>query len=287
MARIKHGMRKSVMVNGRRGAQLHIAAGGNCGLNLAVQRFRTDAGFRNGVINGHYRYSGGAFIPTGASMGAAVVVGSVPMGAVVQPTDVTQIGVYTPMHKKYGRYGPRGRYGYGYGFPRRPYHRYAPKVPGKRKSPYPHGMPKQHPIILTPGAASSGAAEELLRLIANKTFGASLKAAMDYLNVGIWDLSETSHLDDKKIGRFRNNPIRNAYREDVLALVIGLHLPPPVGIVFFEKAKIHLGYEDHEDVVYHMILGSMSTATVDEVNVELRNAGLDTIPRKIKTSVWG
>ncbi len=72
-----------------------------------------------------------------------------------------------------------------------------------------------------------------------------------------------------------------------MALVIGLHLPPPVGIVFFEKAKIHLGYVDHEDVVYHMILGSMSTASVDEVNVELRNAGLATIPRKIKTSVWG
>lgn len=250
--------------------------GGNSGINLLAQRFRIDDEFRNAVIKGNYRYSNGALFPISNNPQKIIIVGSVQKYGSKRGIDILPPWMPKQGHKIYRRGSDHVRRGYGYGYP---YYRIdsgphtlAECIEDKRRS-------TGHTILLSPIAVSSEYVEKLLNLILFKSFGATLTAAMEYLRVTIENLAFESHIDDRKIKRLKSNSTQSVYREDVLALVIGLHLPPPIGEVFFQNAKIYLGYHDHQDVVYHMILGTMSECSVDEVNAELRNAGLKEIPR--------
>ena len=250
--------------------------GGNSGINLLVQRFRIDDEFRNAVIKGNYRSSNGALFPISNNPQKIIIFGSVQKYGSKRGIYILPPWMPKPEDKKYKCGGGHVRRGYGYGYP---FSRLAPEhlaieehIEDKRRS-------KGHTILLTPIAVSSEYVEKLLSLVLFKSFGATLTAAMEYLHVTIENLAFESHIDDRKIKRLRSNSTQSVYREDVLALVIGLHLPPPIGEVFFQNANIYLGYHDHQDVVYHMILGTMSECSVDEVNAELRNAGLKEIPR--------
>lgn len=257
------------------------AGGGNSGINLLAQRFRSDPVFRKAVIQGCYCYSNGVLLRSSNSIDGEIVVGpSMPKG-VIPGVDVP--GVVVPGGKRttphYGRI-PDSRY-------RTRANRFAPKTYPKGNRNSLREQRNQRRIILDLGsstsdfivASSSGSVEGLLDLISNKSFGATLTAVMEKLDVTIEDLAEESHINTRKIKRLKGDKSKSVHREDVLALVIGLHLPPPIGEVFFQNAKIYLGYHDHQDVVYHMILGLMSQSSVDEVNVELRKAGLSEIPR--------
>lgn len=277
---------KNVPLPRKRGV---CAEGGNSGINLLARRFQSDTAFRNAVMKGCYRYSNGVLLPSSNNIDDVIVVGpSMPKG-VVPGVDVP--GVVVPGGKRttphYGRI-PDSRY-------RTRLYRFEPKTYPKGNRGRLREWRDQRRIILDPGssssgfvvASSSGSVEGLLDLISNKSFGATLTAAMEYLGVTVENLAFESHIDDRKIVRLRNDYSQSVYREDVLAIVIGLHLPPPIGEVFFQNAKIYLGYHDHQDVVYHMILGTMSQSSVDEVNAELRNAGLKEIPRGARRRACG
>lgn len=278
------------------------AGGGNSGINLLAQRFQIDPAFRKAVMKGNYRYSNGALAPGFNNGDVVTVVGpTMPQGFV--PVEVVARGgipyVKGPSIrvniKGTSSIEPRRTYERSYSHYRctksprynQRLHRFAPKNYPQEDRGRLRGQRNQRRILLDPGSSSidisvasvSGSVEGLLNLILYKSFGASLSVAMQYLGVTIENLAFESHIDDRKIRRLKSDILQSVYREDVLAIVIGLHLPPPIGEVFFQNAKIYLGYHDHQDVVYHMILGLMSQSSVDEVNAELRNAGLKEIPR--------
>lgn len=275
---------KTIGKYGRQKGRSRAAARGNSGINLLVQRFRRDDVFRNAVMKGNYRYANGVLMPVSNNPPKIIIVGSVQKYGPKRGIDLPPLWIPTEGHKIYRRSSGYVRRGYGYGSPyyridSRP-HTSAECIEDKHRS-------TGHTILLTPIAVSSGSVEGLLNLILFKSFGATLTAAMQYLGVTIEGLAFESHIDDRKIVRLRNDYLQSVYREDVLAIVIGLHLPPPIGEVFFQNAKIYLGYHDHQDVVYHMILGTMSQSSVDEVNAELRNAGLKEIPRGARRRACG
>lgn len=258
------------------------AGGGNSGINLLAQRFRHDPAFRKAVDNGYYQYSNAVLVP-GFNNGDVVdVVGTTMPKGVIPVETVPGVGVSVGkranLHSYYRRI-PDSRY-------RRKIDRIAPKGYPKGNRGSLRERRNHRRIFLDPGSSTSGftiaavahSSEELLQLICNRDFGQTLKITMEFLHVSVEELAIESHIDDKKIVRLRNNVTKSVCREDVLALVIGLHLPPPVGIVFFQNAHIHVGDLLHEDVIYRMILGLMSQSSVDEVNVELRKAGLSEIP---------
>lgn len=284
MDRRKGKRGKTIGKYGRQKGRSRAAARGNSGINLLVRRFRIDDGFRNAVMKGCYRYSNGVLLPVSNNPPKIIIVGSVQKYGPKRGIDLPPLWIPTQGQELYRRRRGQVGHGYGYGYP---YYRIEPRpqtraerIEDKRKS-------RRRTILLTPIAVSSGSVEGLLNLILFKSFGATLTAAMQYLGVTIEDLAFESHIDDRKIVRLRNDYLQSVYREDVLAIVIGLHLPPPIGEVFFQNAKIYLGYHDHQDVVYHMILGTMSQSSVDEVNAELRNAGLKEIPRGARRRACG
>lgn len=259
------------------------AGGGNSRINLLAQRFRHDPAFRKAVDNGYYQYSNGVLVPGFNNGDVAVVVGTTMPKGVIPVETVPGVGVSVGkranLHSHYRRI-PDSRY-------RRKINRIAPKGYPKGNRGSLRERRNHRRIFLDPGSSTSGftiaavahSSEELLQQICNRDFGQTLKITMEFLHVSVEELAIESHIDDKKIVRLRNSVTKSVCREDVLALVIGLHLPPPVGIVFFQNAHIHVGDLLHEDVIYRMILGLMSQSSVDEVNVELRKAGLSEIPR--------
>lgn len=265
--------------------------GGHSGINRLAQRFRHDPAFRKAVENGYYRYSNGMLAPGFNNGDVATVVGTtMPKGVIpveTVPSVRVSVGKRASLHPHYRRTPDSGY--------RRKIDRIAPKGYPKGNRGRLREQRNQSRIFLNPGTPTSGftiaavahLSEELLQLICNRDFGQTLKITMEFLHVSVAELAIESHIDDRKIVRLRNNETKSVCREDVLALVIGLHLPPPVGIVFFQNAHIYVGDLLYEDVIYRMILGLMSQSSVDEVNVELRKAGLGAIPRNASGNEFG
>ncbi len=122
---------------------------------------------------------------------------------------------------------------------------------------------------------------EISELIDGKSFGTALGIIMGRLKFTISDLAEITHIDDKKIGRLRNDEMKTISPQDVLAIIIGLHLLPPIGEKLFKAARIYLG-NSKEDNFYGLIIGSMTDESIEEINKLLLHRGYSTIPKYVK-----
>lgn len=205
--------------------------GGHSGINLLAQSFRHDPAFRKAVDDGYYRYTDGVLVPGFNNGDAAVVVGTtMPKGVVPRATGST---AWTNVCGRTAQWMPGGsrRRKYGYGCARSYRRGIAPKSNPKRNRGSLRDQRNQSRIFLNPGTPTSGftiaavahLSEELLQMICNRDFGQTLKITMEFLHVSVAELAIESHIDDRKIVRLRNNETKSVCREDVLALVIGLH----------------------------------------------------------------
>ncbi len=112
------------------------------------------------------------------------------------------------------------------------------------------------------------------------SLGKVLTALMSCAGITVEEMEERTHIDSRKIIRFRNGEYdENARKEDILAFIIGLKLPPPLGREFMDLAKIKRNMCP-EDTAYEIIMGTMYKCSIDYVNNYLNNLDMKTIPYK-------
>lgn len=78
-------------------------------------------------------------------------------------------------------------------------------------------------------------------------------------------LEEQARVSARTISRMRNDEDYAVTKQTVVALAVGLHLPYIIGVELMGKAGLAFRNTD-EDNVYQMILCSMTSASIDEVN---------------------
>ena len=85
-------------------------------------------------------------------------------------------------------------------------------------------------------------------------FGNTLVSLMEWSGVSEYELSEHSHISNKTIQRLRNTAVCTSEKRTLVALCIGMQLPPAVSRCFLQVAGITLGCTSAEDIAYDHIL---------------------------------
>lgn len=123
---------------------------------------------------------------------------------------------------------------------------------------------------------------ELCRAIKGKCFADAIKELMSILNFTLQDVEDATGIGMSKLKKFRDKDNRaTIYQQDVLALIIGLHLPPPIGEYLIESARIQFDTSD-EDNLYGLIIGTMTNKSMKEINEILVQRGYSSIPKQVK-----
>ena len=106
-------------------------------------------------------------------------------------------------------------------------------------------------------------------------FGATLAYHMDKLSVSSSTLADRSLINEDVIRRYRNNTTKgNPNIRTVIALCVGLQLPPPLCFDLVRKAKYDFSIGDPEDIAFQTIICSMTKNSIYECNELLISLGL-------------
>jgi len=134
-----------------------------------------------------------------------------------------------------------------------------------------------------PNNSISKAAKMSERLIPRMTgsFGTSLVSLMDELGFTSEKLSETSQISVGTISRMRNSTGYRPTYKSLVALCIGMSLPPSVSKQLIEKSGVApiAGY--YADICYETALYTMWYKSIHEVNEMLKITG---VPALTKTN---
>lgn len=87
-------------------------------------------------------------------------------------------------------------------------------------------------------------------------FGFTLKQLMQWSGVSVGLLAERALISTKTIQRMRNSPDYQAEIGTIIALCIGMQLPPPVAHRFLRLAGFQIRYSSELLVTYEFILNS-------------------------------
>ena len=96
--------------------------------------------------------------------------------------------------------------------------------------------------------------QEIIGRIKLNDFGYTLQQLMKWSNVSVQTLSSLSLLSVKTIQRMRNNTDYNTSIETIIALCVGMQLPPPVSRKFLELAGFRIKYSSELMAAYEYIL---------------------------------
>ena len=106
-------------------------------------------------------------------------------------------------------------------------------------------------------------------------FGPTLAYHMDKLKVSSSALADRSLINEDVIRRYRNNTTKgNPSIRTVIALCVGLQLPPPLCFDLTRKAKYDFSNGDPEDIAFQTIICSMTRNSIYECNELLISLGL-------------
>lgn len=109
------------------------------------------------------------------------------------------------------------------------------------------------------------------RTISGVGFGEALKLLMNDRDVSVEQMESESGLSVSTIKRLRAG--QNASVEQIVAISVALHLPPPVSGDLLRMCKITLDFNDQENIVYQMILTEYYKEGIEQVNVCLAACG--------------
>lgn len=102
-------------------------------------------------------------------------------------------------------------------------------------------------------------------------FGEALKLLMNDRDVSVEQMESESRLSVSTVKRLRAG--QDASVEQIVAISVALHLPPPVSGDLLRMCKITLDFNDQENTVYQMILTEYYKEGTEQVNVCLAACG--------------
>lgn len=111
---------------------------------------------------------------------------------------------------------------------------------------------------------------EITKAIAGMEFGDALEYVMSAKKITIEQLEETSLISGRTIRRLRKVEDGNVKKEHILALAIGMHLPPLVSMELINIAGLRLTHS-FKDSIYATILYSMYQLDIFTVNSYLES----------------
>ena len=108
------------------------------------------------------------------------------------------------------------------------------------------------------------------------SFGEALKEVMKWRKITVEKLGETALLEPKMIQRMRNDPNQTWNIKNVVALCIGLRLPPSLSNVMIEKAGLKFRSGEEQFICQH-ILTTRYKSTIHECNELMAVAGFTSL----------
>lgn len=106
------------------------------------------------------------------------------------------------------------------------------------------------------------------------TFGDTLVAHMERLDVTEEKLEELAQVSVRTIQRMRNEIGYKPKYKTLIAVCIGLHLPPMLSKDLIRKSGVTTAVGFYEDIAYEMLLDSNYRNSIYECNEILRTAGI-------------
>ena len=91
------------------------------------------------------------------------------------------------------------------------------------------------------------------------------------------ELAEKAKLSDKIIQRLRIQGRYNVTLKTVVAICIGMHLPPLVSRHLIESAGLSFKYANKEHMLYDFFIASYYCHTIDECNEMLHAQGFKSL----------
>lgn len=107
---------------------------------------------------------------------------------------------------------------------------------------------------------------EILGKMRADDFGYTLKQLMKWSSVSVQILAERSLISTKTIQRMRNHKDYQASIETIIALCIGMQLPPPVSHRFLELAGYQIRYSSDLLAAYGLILDEYCKSGIQMCN---------------------
>ena len=109
------------------------------------------------------------------------------------------------------------------------------------------------------------------RTISGVGFGEALKLLMNDRDLSVEQMESESGLSVSTAKRLRAG--QDASVEQIVAISVALHLPPPVSGDLLRMCRITLDYNDQENTAYQMILMDHYKDGIEQVNVYLAVCG--------------
>jgi len=104
-------------------------------------------------------------------------------------------------------------------------------------------------------------------------FGYSLKALMKWSEVTVEQLAEKSLISTKTLQRMRNASDYQTTIGTVIALCVGMQLPPPISRKFLDTAGFTIRYSSEEQMIYEFIIDGYYMHSIHECNELLTSNG--------------
>ena len=117
--------------------------------------------------------------------------------------------------------------------------------------------------------------KEITELLATlpKVFSTSLVKIMEWAEISVEELAESSKLSSKTIQRLRTQADYNVNMKTVVAICIGMHLHPLLSNHLIESAGLSFRYVVPEHGMYHFFITGYYGHSVDECNEILQAQG--------------
>ena len=109
------------------------------------------------------------------------------------------------------------------------------------------------------------------KMIAKLEFGDALKLLMNDLDMTMEQMESESGLSVSTVKRLRAG--QDASVEQIVAISVALHLPPPVSGDLLRMCGITLDFNNQKNTVYQMILTEYYKEGIEQVNVCLAACG--------------
>lgn len=109
------------------------------------------------------------------------------------------------------------------------------------------------------------------RTISGVGFGEALKLLMNDRDMSVEQMESESGLSVSTVKRLRAG--QDASVEQIVAISVALHLPPPVSGDLLRMCKITLDFNNQKNTVYQMILMEYYKEGIEQVNVCLEACG--------------
>ena len=109
------------------------------------------------------------------------------------------------------------------------------------------------------------------RTISGVGFGEALKLLMNDRDMTMEQMESESGLSVSTVKRLRAG--QDASVEQIVAISVALHLPPPVSGDLLRMCRITLDYNNQENTAYQMILMDHYKDGIEQVNVYLAACG--------------